>query len=185
MVAQSGEGSAGGNDTKPVKTPAPWKYIAIAAILAASILGIIFAATTGIFSNNPAIDASTNPISGASQPAINPSIVLADNEDDNKITKATRIPSPNEIMPLETLIDILNPQKFVRIESSNLVITDIRINKINNKISANYINANPERSITIEPALIRFFNEGKNEIPRAICENKRKENSKKPQENNL
>jgi hypothetical protein len=164
MVMQSGDVPAGGEDSNPAK-PLPWKYILIAAVLAASILGIFFAATTGIFSSDPTPAASTNPISGASQPATNP-IVLTDNEEDSRITEATKIPNPNEIVPRGTFIDISNPQEFVQISNSNLVITNIRINKINNKISANYINANPERSIAIKPALIHFFDESKNEIPR-------------------
>lgn len=154
MVMQSGDVPAGGEDSKSAK-PLPWKYILIAAVLAASILGI-FAATSGFFSSDPTPAASTNPISGASQPATNP-IVLTDNrDDDNRITKATRIPSPNEITPADTLIDISNPPKFV-IVGYDFAITDIYINKNSNKISGSFININQEKNFEVRPIQISFF----------------------------
>jgi len=162
MVMQSGDVPAGGEDSKSAK-PLPWKYILIAAVLAASILGIFFAATTGIFSSDPIPAASTNTISGASQPATNPGLVLTDNEDDNRITKAARIPSPNEIAQ-DRFIDISNPPKFVKANAYDLAITDIKISKSSNTIKASYINTNPEKSIAIRPVLINFFNENKNNI---------------------
>lgn len=51
MVMRSGEDIAGDKDAKPAK-PLPWKYIAIAAIAAASILGLI--AAISLFNTNPA-----------------------------------------------------------------------------------------------------------------------------------
>ncbi|NQE46753.1 hypothetical protein C5S31_12100 [ANME-1 cluster archaeon GoMg2] len=165
MVVQSGDGSTGGKDTKPVKTPAPWKYLLIAAVLAASILGIFFAATSGIFSNSdPAIDASASQIYGASQPAINSGLVLADEEDEKKITKATKIPNPNEIMPYKTIIDISNIPKFIQTykHKEGLIITDIEIN--DDKITAAYLNINQERSIRVRPVLIYFLAAKQNHI---------------------
>jgi len=144
MVKQSGEDPAGGKDGKSAK-PLPWKYIALAAIAASAVFGML--AISGIFSNPASIadttatSASTGSISGASQPATNPGLALTDNrEDDSKITKATRIPSPNEITQ-DRFIDISNPPKFVK-ANSNLVITEIEIDKNNNKIKANYLNTN-------------------------------------------
>lgn len=51
MVMRSGEDIAGDKDAKPAK-PLPWKHIAIAAIAAASILGLI--AAISLFNTNPA-----------------------------------------------------------------------------------------------------------------------------------
>jgi hypothetical protein len=169
MVVQSGEDSTGRNDTKPVKTPSPWKYILIAAILSTSVLGIFFAATTGIFDSNPAPAAFTNPISGASQPATNP-IVFTDNEDDNRITKTTKIPNPNEIMPYKTLIDISNPPQFIQTDCKDIILTNLKIN--NDKITAAYLNACPERSIRVRPIRIYFYDAQQHMIHRQqwVCQ---------------
>ncbi len=160
MVMQSGEDPAGGKDSKSAK-PLPWKYILIAAILAASILGIFFAATTGIFNSNPTPAASTNPVSGASQPATNPGLVLTDNEDDKKSTTPTAI-TPSIILGSKgekiTKIDIQNPPEAIGIPTQNsgeVVLYLVNLKVTNDRIEGDFIyTGNSEDYV---PILVFYF----------------------------
>lgn len=169
---QSGDVPAGGEDSKSAK-PLPWKYILIAAILAAAILGIFFAATSGIFSS-PASIADTTASSASTgsgwQPPANPNPGggwIPPNEPDKptptaEITKATTketasqtpiiIKSYNKNMKMHTvkkLWDINNLPKEIPYKREGIYITNFKIGNgeisgtIENKQCDDYVHGVP------------------------------------------
>ncbi len=172
---QSGEDPAGGKDGKSAK-PLPWKYIIIAAIVAAAILVIFFAATSGIFSGPASVADTTTTTSsvstgsGFSPPATenSGSLAVTDKEDNKKSTKATRIPTADQITSRGTLIDISNPPEYLKMDHAqppkNPLITDIEIN--NDKITAAFLGVDKTQSHRIELIRIIFFNTEQNRISR-------------------
>ncbi|RLE07394.1 MAG: hypothetical protein DRJ06_06030, partial [Candidatus Aminicenantes bacterium] len=86
------------------------------------------------------------------------------------------IPSPDEIVPYETLIDISNLPKYIHSPGgvTNRIITDLEIS--NDKISGAFlnINPNPKATIGVAPIRIYFYDAQKNIIKREqwTCEHK-------------
>ena len=140
----------------PVERKWNWKHIAIAAIAVASILGLI--AAISLFNTNPATTTTSSGWQPPPEPA-NPGGWIPPDEPNELATTPTpaEIPSPDEITPADTLIDISNPPEFLAIPSYDLVITDIKIDKKTSKIKGNFVNINPEENFELRPIRIFFF----------------------------
>lgn len=165
MVVQSGEDSAGGKGTKPVKTKSILKYIAIAAVCAVAIIGVL--AVSGIFNSDPApiADTTASTSSGWQPPAnSNPVGRIPPNEPDESSSKA--IPNPKTIpYTINKNLDDASTSTGILIDKKYLLyVVDFKIEASKGKLTGAIENRDNQKVI-VAPFKVSFQNKLGHALP--------------------